>query len=167
MEKPFVFTHQQIRQFAPIVGLMLLLWAGLVAGMLFLLPAPAPAPEPVVMPVSPEIEERWGVRISQIGVTADGGLVDFRFIVIDPDKALAMLQNVENLPVLVAEDTGAIVNSMAMMAGRHSLQPGRTYFLLYRNTLGAIKPGSRVKVMFNNSVTNSGQALQIEHVQAQ
>ena len=115
-----------------------------------------PAPQPAAMPINPAIEEMWGVRITQIGVTADGGLVDFRYMVLDPDKALAMLQNVTNLPVLVAEDSGALVNSAAMMAQKHNLAPGRTYFLLYRNTKGAIKPGGAVTVRFGD--------LLLEHV---
>ena len=42
-------------------------------------------------PVSPAIEARWGVRVSHVGVSADGGLVDVRFVVLDPDRALALL----------------------------------------------------------------------------
>jgi hypothetical protein len=115
-----------------------------------------PAADPTRMPTNLAIENAWGVRVTQIGVTADGGLVDFRYIVIDPDKALAMLQDVNKLPVLVAEDSGATVNSAAMMAQKHTLNPGRTYFLLYRNTQGAIKPGRAVTVRFGD--------LLLEHV---
>jgi len=118
----------------------------------------APAPTNIPMPINPTIEDKWGVRVTQIGVTADGGLVDFRFMVIDPNKALAMLQDIKNLPVLVAEDSGTLVNSAAMMAQKHNLNPGRTYFLLYRNTQGAIKPGGAVTVKFGD--------LLLEHVVA-
>jgi hypothetical protein len=117
-----------------------------------------PAPRSTAMPINPAIEDKWGVRVTQIGVTADGGLVDFRYLVLDPDKALAMLQDVNNLPVLVAEDGGQLVNSAAMMAQKHNLNPGSTYFLLYRNTQGAIKPGGAVTVKFGD--------LQLEHVVA-
>ena len=116
------------------------------------------APDPTIMPISPAIEEQWGVRVTQIGVTADGGLVDFRFIVLDPDKALAALQDVNKLPVLVAEDTGTVVNSVALHGREHNLNPGQTYFLLYRNTGGAIKPGGAVTVKFGD--------LLLEHVVA-
>jgi len=118
--------------------------------------AARPATDPTIMPISSAIEDKWGIRATQIGVTADGGLVDFRFMVLDPDKALAMLQDVNKLPVLIAEDGGTTVNSAAMMAQKHNLAPGRTYFLLYRNTGGAIKPGGAVTV-------NCGD-LQLEHV---
>jgi hypothetical protein len=115
----------------------------------------APAPTRGAPPISPAIEEKWGVRITQIGVTADGGLVDFRFMVIDPDKALALLQDVNKLPVLVAEDSGTLVNSFALHGREHNFNPGQTYYVLYRNTRGAIKPGTAVTVKFGD--------LQLEH----
>jgi hypothetical protein len=117
-----------------------------------------PAPIGNTTPISPAIEEQWGVRITQVGVTADGGLVDFRYIVLDPDKALAMLQDEKTLPTLVTEESGAIVNSAALMAHKHELVAGRTYFLLYRNTKGAIKSGTPVTVKIGE--------LRLEHVVA-
>jgi len=111
------------------------------------------------MPINPAIEQRWGVRVKQIGVTADGGMVDFRFVVLDADKAFEMMQDVNNLPVLIAEDSHTVVNSTAAMAARHDLNVGQTYFLLYRNTRGAVKSGTAVTVKFGD--------LQLEHVRAQ
>jgi hypothetical protein len=122
-----------------------------VAAFLFARGRPAaPAPFGSAAPLSPAIEQQWGIRVTQIGATADGGLVDFRYIVLDPDKALAMVQDVNNLPVLIAEDSGTLVNSAALMAAKHDLAPGRTYFFLYRNTHGAIKSGTPVTVKFGN-----------------
>jgi hypothetical protein len=109
-----------------------------------------------VVPTSPAIEAKWGVRVTQIGVTADAGMVDFRFIVLDPDKALTMMQTVGNLPVLVAEDSGTVINSTVDMAVKHDLNAGQTYFLLYRNTEGAIRHGTSVTVRFGN--------LELQHV---
>ncbi|MEK7786754.1 MAG: hypothetical protein AAB658_15195, partial [Chloroflexota bacterium] len=54
-------------------------------------------------------EERWGIRITMIGISADGGLVDFRYVVIDGDKTLAMLDDIENRPVLVDEATNTVL----------------------------------------------------------
>ena len=119
-------------------------------------PAAHPVPTGNVMPSNPSIEQQWGVRVTQIGVTADGGMVDFRYIVLDPDKALAMQQDVNKLPVLVAEDSSTLLNSAAAMTAKHNLNPGTTYFLLYRNTGGAIKPGTPVTVKFGD--------LTLEHV---
>src|SRR6476659_2303428 len=87
-------------------------------------PAAHPAPTSNIMPSNPQIEQQWGVRVTQIGVTADGGMVDFRYIGIDPDEALAMQQDVNKLPVLLAEDSGTLVNSASLMGVKHTLRPG-------------------------------------------
>jgi hypothetical protein len=113
----------------------------------------------VVVPTSPQIEEKWGIRVSQIGVTADGGMVDFRFVVVDPNKALELMSKPDNLPILAAEDSGIYVNSAAIMSTRHDLNAGTTYFLLFRNTQGAIKPGTKVSVLFPDE-------LKLQHVVA-
>jgi hypothetical protein len=121
---------------------------------------PPPGTTPQARPTSPQaIEERWGVRFTQIGVTADGGLIDLRFQVLDPDKALAMIDDVERLPVMVAEGSGQLVNSALPMPARHELAAGRTYFLLYRNGAGAIKPGEPVTVVVGEQ--------RLEHLLAQ
>ncbi len=120
-------------------------------------PAPTVSPSGAI-PINPAIEAKWGVRVTQIGVTADGGMVDFRYLVLDPDKALALVDNLKNVPVLLAENSGTSVNSAALMPAKHNLNPGQTYFFLYRNTNGAIKPGTPVTVKFGD--------LNLEHVVA-
>jgi|CXWL01.1.fsa_nt_gi hypothetical protein len=96
-------------------------------------------------------EERWGIRVTLIGVTADGGLVDFRYIVIDSDKALAMLDDFENRPVLVDESTNAILlPSTPPSTHRDPPLPGQTFILLYSNPNGVVQTGSRVSVIIGD-----------------
>ncbi|MBN9393325.1 MAG: hypothetical protein J0I20_35160 [Chloroflexi bacterium] len=129
----------------------------LIAFVTGVLPFQSPPKRSGSVPVSStEIEQRWGIRVTQVGVTADGGLVDFRYIVLDPDKALAMIQEEKNLPVLVPEDRPGIVNSAAMMPAKHNLNAGQTYFLLYRNTQGIIKPHAQISVVFGD--------VRLEHI---
>ena len=109
------------------------------------------------VPTSADIEAKWGVRPIMVASTADGGLVDFRFIALDPEKVAALMSDVKNLPVLVAEDSGTLINSTAAMAGdKHTFNAGGTYFMLYRNTNGAIRPGTYVTIAFGD--------LKIQHV---
>ena len=49
----------------------------------------------VPMPLNPEIEARWGIRVTQVAVSADGGLIDFRFLVLEPENASASCGNRE------------------------------------------------------------------------
>ena len=138
-----------LRFLLPAVLIVGALAIGLAVRQLFFSPADSVSKPTSAIPTSAEIEQRWGVRLSQVGVTAEGGLIDFRFIVLDPDKALAMVQDVKNVPILV-NSTGQVVNSAAMMSQKHVMNAGTTYFFLYRNTQGAISPGSRISVVFGD-----------------
>ena len=106
-----------------------------------------------------EVEERYGIRITLIGVTADGGLIDLRFRVIDPDKAQEMVQETENPLVLVAEHSGTKLAPVGRIAQNDSFVAGRIYFTLYPNAGGAIRPGDAVTVVIGD--------LRLEHLIAQ
>jgi hypothetical protein len=104
-------------------------------------------------------EERWGIRITLIGVTADGGLVDFRYAVVDSDKALAMLDDIENRPVLVDEATRTILlPSTPPSTHRDPPLPGQTFILLYPNPRGVVRIGSQISVIIGD--------MRLEHLVA-
>lgn len=142
-----------LRPSRPIVAAVIVA-AVLLTAFSLLRPAPSGA---TTVPTNAAIEARWGVRPTLVATTADGGLVDFRFVVLDPDKVSALMSDPQNLPVLRVEASGTIVNSAAAMAGdRHNYNAGGTYFVLYRNIGGAIRPGTAVTILFGD--------LKIEHV---
>ena len=95
--------------------------------------------EPGDMPSSAEIEEKFGVRFSYVAVTADGGMVELRYRVIDEGKAANFGHYTETSPMLVAEDSGKVVDVTIMGLHNHRVEPGRTYYVLYRNTGNAIQ----------------------------
>ena len=103
--------------------------------------------------VNPAVETAWGLRPMQLATSGDGGFVDFRFVVLDADKAVAMMQDVNKLPVLKVEGSGRLLNSVVSMSTRHDLIAGRTYFLLFRDDDGAIKKGTRVTIVFHDGST--------------
>ena len=80
-------------------------------------------------------------------MTADGGLVDVRYVVLDATKAIGMLSNVANLPV-VSVDGSASSSRRPRRWATSPIRAGRSYFLLYRNAGGAVKPGTPVTVIF-------------------
>jgi len=141
-----------------VAGVAILAAAAVALGLLTVASIRSAPPPGSSVPVNAVVEARWGIRVSQVAMTADGGMVDFRFLVLDADKAWEMMQSPENLPVLRVEATGTMIVSTSSMAARHDLTPGRTYFLLYRNTAGAVRPGSIVTVIFGDQ--------RIEHVVA-
>lgn len=105
-----------------------------------ILPLDTPAP------ISSQIEDRYGVRITQIGLTADGGLLDMRFIVIDPDKAEAMMADLATLPVIVDPATGT--ESRLQRAVHHTgkMEAGRGGFILYTNPKGTFTSGHAARI---------------------
>jgi hypothetical protein len=116
-------------------------------------------PASSAIPRNPAFEQALGVRLTQLAVSADGGLVDVRFLVLDPVKAADLTATASSVPRLVVEQTGEVVESAALMGAKHDLRAGRTSFLLYRNTRGAIRHGTLVSVVFSG--------LKVEHVVAQ
>lgn len=95
---------------------------------------------------------RYGIHITMIAVTAAGGLVDFRYQVVDPDKANAVIHDVSLYPKLVVEDSGATL-VMRSLPHNHKaqLELGGTYFFLFANANNAIHRGSRVTLVIGDA----------------
>src|SRR5262245_27158038 len=60
------------------------------------------AAEKVPLVLAAGLAQRSGVRITQVAVTGAGGLVDLRYLVVDPDRAAVVH---EATPVIVDEET--------------------------------------------------------------
>ncbi|WP_323095585.1 hypothetical protein [Intrasporangium sp. YIM S08009] len=100
-----------------------------------------------------------GVNLSLLGVTAQGGMIEFRYQVVDPDKASLLLHQDDRRPILVAEDTGA---TLVMLSRPHNhkadLKLGGTYFFMMANTQNAVRDGTKVTVIVGD--------VRLEHVVA-
>jgi hypothetical protein len=108
-------------------------------------------------------EEETGIRIVRVAAVGGGGLVDVRFQVLDPDKAIAVHDG--DSPLVLMDEESAEVVSTAFH-GRHSggttqtgLNPGATYYLLFSNSGGALRPGDRASVLLGD--------VRLEHVLVQ
>jgi hypothetical protein len=103
---------------------------------------------------------RYGIDITLIGVTAAGGLIDFRYQVVDPDKANAVIHDLNVFPKLVVEKTGV---TLALRSLPHShrkvLELGGTYFFLLPNANNALHARSLVTLVIGDA--------RLEHVVAQ
>ena len=103
-------------------------------------------------------QEQTGVRVVRVAVTGGGGLIDLRYQVLDPNKAVIVHDG--RPPALVDEKTGAVIDGL-FMGHAHSGEPraGVTYPLLFVNAQGLIKRGGHASVRLGNSV--------LEHVAVQ
>jgi hypothetical protein len=101
---------------------------------------------------------RAGIDVSLIAVTAAGGLVEFRYQVVDPDKADRLVHDPTMRPIIVAEDTGAtLVLSERPHQHAAELELGGTYFFLHANASNALHEGSRVTLVIGDA--------RLEHVE--
>ena len=103
-----------------------------------------------------ELEAVNGVRIESVSLTGAGGLIDLRFLVVEPNKAAA-LHEPATPPVIVDEGTGLVVSEL-LMGHSHTgpYRAGGTYYLIFVNPGNLIRQGTEVAVLLGNS--------QLEHV---
>lgn len=94
---------------------------------------------------------RYGIEVDLIAVTAANGLVEFRYQVVDPDKATRILHDTDLAPTLVEEADGA---TLTMSAPPHQhggeLRLGGTYFFLMANSHNALHRGSKVTLVMGD-----------------
>lgn len=104
------------------------------------------------------LEREWGIRLLGVRTTAAGYALDFRYEVMDPQKAAPLLQRQYNAnPYLVVERSGArlgvpftdkagSLRSSVSSAGQ--IRQGRNYVALFANPGKHVKPGDKVTVVF-------------------
>jgi hypothetical protein len=114
-----------------------------------------PAPLPGQPATEAAIEDKWGIRITHIAVLADGGLIDFRFQVLDPDKA-SPLFDLATRPIMIVETTGKKVDSLYHPPHGHNIVAGQSQYFIYNNNGNAIQSGSSVSVVLGD--------MRLEHV---
>ena len=97
-----------------------------------------------------EFEQQYGMRVRLIGVTAGGGLVDFRLKVLDVEKAKQILSDPEKVPSLILPDKDVTLTASPDLDQVGTISEGGIYFILFGNTGGAVRPGTPVIVSFGD-----------------
>ena len=117
-------------------------------------PVPASWARPVV--AAGDLGDRSGVQITRVAVTGNGGLVDLRFKVVDPNRANAV-HDERTPPAVVDESSGLVVHQLLMNhAHSGAFQTGVTYYLVFENPGNWVRRGGKVTVLLGNA--------QVEHV---
>ncbi len=100
---------------------------------------------------------RYGIDVNLIAVTAAGGLIEFRYQVVDPDKAARLLHDAKLAPAFMVEKTG---ETLVMSSPPHShgaeLRLGGTYFFLMANARNAVQRGTKLTLVIGD--------LRVEHL---
>ena len=98
------------------------------------------------IPISKAIEDRYGIRLTFVGLTARDGFIDVRYRVIDAEKAVDFGHYTETTPYIIAEDSGEKITVTEMGLHNHRMQPGLIFHVMYRNTANAIEHGRPVTI---------------------
>ena len=96
-----------------------------------------------------DLEAEYGLRVTLVAVTANGGLIDLRFKVLDVDKASHVLHDAATLPQLLVSTSGAVLRAPQPKAHKLNLVDGDSYFLLFPNSGGVIQGGTPVSVVID------------------
>jgi hypothetical protein len=103
---------------------------------------------------SGHMEEKWGIKPLTIRQTADGYMLDFRYRIIEAEKASPLFSPTIK-PLLIDEDTGAVmtvpnVPKVGSMRSTRKPLKDRNYFMLFANPQKHIKPGHQVTVVIGD-----------------
>ncbi len=110
------------------------------------------------VPVSPSrtdislgmLEEKYGLRVNLIAVTAAGGFVDLRIKIVDGDKAKALLSDKQNFPALWVNDKQILNAPEDTRKQQIKFDDDGVMFIMYMNPANAVRPGTPVKVLFGD-----------------
>ena len=113
----------------------------------------APAAE---QQVKMNIEEQWGVKIESLRTSAAGNLLDFRFRIIDPEKASYLVDR-RNKAYMIDQASGKVLSvptTAKVGPMRQTVRYGlpkkdRIYFILFGNS-HLIKPGDKATVVIGD-----------------
>jgi hypothetical protein len=98
------------------------------------------------VPQDSRVEGKAGIRVTRASLAADGGLIDVRYIVLDPSLATRWTGNTDKPPVLDNQRTHERFDRVAAMREGHDLRPGQTYYLIYLNKDGNVKRGDKIDI---------------------
>lgn len=105
--------------------------------------------------IAEELRSTWGIEIAALRLSAQGYFVDFRYKVIDPEKASPLASN-ELRPYLIDESTGKelrVPTTPKLGSLRQTTQKinaGQIYFMFFGNSRGIVKPGNKVTVVIGD-----------------
>jgi len=96
------------------------------------------------------IKRRWGVEVMDVRQTAAGYMLEFRYRVLDAEKAKPLFER-QTKPALIHAETGAtlIVPTPAKTGALRNSNPpieGRTYWMFFANPGKLVRSGQHVSV---------------------
>ncbi len=110
------------------------------------------------------LRQKWGVEVLGIQATATGYMLDFRYRVVDAEKAAPLLDR-RIKPYLIVEKDDArlevpVTNKLgALRQTTKHVQANRNYFILFSNPARHVKSGDKVSVVIGDFVVENLSVL--------
>ena len=105
--------------------------------------------------VTPEsmLSKKWGIEIQSIRLTAENRMIDFRYKVLDPEKAASLFKR-ETKPYLTDRKSGKsltvpVTAKVGPLRNSNMPQKGRIYWMFFGNP-GVVKAGNQVDVVIGD-----------------
>ena len=116
--------------------------------------SPQPAPEPNLpeeIRQADSLRDRWGIKVERASLSAGGYMVDFRYRVLDAQKAAPILDR-SIKPYMVDQATGAkfIVPDPPKVGQLRSggvIREGAVYYIFFANPAKYVKSGNKITVV--------------------
>jgi hypothetical protein len=104
-----------------------------------------------------ELAEKWGVEVISMRLTSAGYMLDFRFRVLDAEKALPLFEH-RVKPYVVADKSDIkLPVPMAPKVGAFrptnrgkNIKADKTYYMVFGNPDSYVKPGEKVSVVIGD-----------------
>jgi hypothetical protein len=103
----------------------------------------------------PGPEERWGVEVTSVRISAAGHMIDFRYRILDAEKSAPLFER-QTKPYLLDQASGKVLE-VPRTAKLGPLRPsnvtpaeGKIYAMMFGNTGGLVQPGSKVTVVIGD-----------------
>jgi len=105
------------------------------------------------------LEQKWGIKVESIRLSAEGYMIDFRYRVLDVNKAAYVLDR-KIKPYLIDEATGAtfIVPAppkVGQLRSGKNIRKDAVYFIFFANPGKYIKSGSNITVVIGDCKINN------------
>jgi uncharacterized protein YceK len=112
------------------------------------------------------LQEQWGVEILGIQTSAAGYMLDFRYRVLDAEKAAPLLdRRIKPKPYIIVEKDNAklqvpVTSKLgALRQTTFNVRANRNYFVLFSNPSRHVQPGDKVTVVIGDFVAQHLEVL--------
>jgi hypothetical protein len=97
------------------------------------------------------LEEKYGLRVNLLAVTAAGGMVDLRLKMLDGEKAKLLLGDKENFPALLVINKNITLNAPEDTKSQAiKFEKDSGLYILFPNSSNAVEPGSPASIVFGD-----------------